>query len=61
MTTHVLVLFYPLPVHAMYSPDAQALFADASNAYTVLSNEEKRQVYDREGEEVRRQRPRPPP
>ena len=37
-----------------YSPDAKEKFADASNAYTVLSNEEKREIYDREGEEVRR-------
>jgi DnaJ-class molecular chaperone len=26
---------------------------EASSAYEVLSNEDKRQVYDREGEEVR--------
>jgi len=35
-----------------FSPDAQAKFAEASNAYTVLSNAEKREVYDREGEDV---------
>lgn len=33
------------------SPTAQDDFATASNAYTILSNEEKREVYDREGVE----------
>jgi DnaJ-class molecular chaperone len=45
--TAVVRHFRPCP-----SPDAKEKFATASNAYEVLSNEEKREVYDRDGVEV---------
>lgn len=51
MTMFQHFVFDPLRNH--YSPDAQTKFMEASSAYEVLSNEDKRQVYDREGEEVR--------
>lgn len=51
MTMFDRFVFNPLRNH--YSPDAQTKFMEASSAYEVLSNEDKRQVYDREGEEVR--------
>lgn len=46
--TDTLIMLSLLPT---FSPTAQDDFATASNAYTILSNEEKREVYDREGVE----------
>lgn len=51
VTNYVPSFPHLLSPFAIDSPDAQEKFATASNAYTVLSNEERREVYDREGEE----------